>query len=218
VIAPVGSHTRALLEVDLAVTCGEKMRGRACPANHPAEHSGTPIAGAAASPCPSASAPGTAEQVEEIASRVMRESARPRPSASPKQGHQPADVPGMAHPLTTTPRSMTWASRCGATCRLLALGCALAVLLVFGAPAMVRRPEWPAGRWSGSRSPGRSACFGFVEAASSRAPGLAQRADPGRHPGTAHRPDRGPSTRSSSPHHRRSVVSVDFRRVLRVIS
>lgn len=74
----------------------------------------------------------------------------------------------------------------------------VAVRLVFGAPAMVRRPEWPVRRWSDSRSPGRSACFGFVQRASSPRPTPAQRVDRGRHPGTARRPNRGPSTRSSS--------------------
>jgi hypothetical protein len=46
----------------------------------------------------------------------------------------------------------------------------VAVRLVFGAPAMVRRPDWPVGRWSGSRSPGGSACFGFVEGGFQPAP------------------------------------------------
>ncbi|PZS15185.1 MAG: hypothetical protein DLM60_17685 [Pseudonocardiales bacterium] len=36
----------------------------------------------------------------------------------------------------------------------------VAVRLVFGGPATVRRPV---GHWSGSRSPGPSACFGFGE-------------------------------------------------------
>jgi hypothetical protein len=42
--------------------------------------------------------------------------------------------------------------------------------LVFGAPAMVWRSEWPVRRWSGSRSPGRWGCFGFVEGGVQPAP------------------------------------------------
>ena len=39
----------------------------------------------------------------------------------------------------------------------------VAVRLVFGGPATVQRPERAVGHWSGSRSPGPSACFGFGE-------------------------------------------------------